>query len=208
VSTLIQLRDEVLEHELDRSASRVDGFLNDALRTVARQVRHYTGEASAEITTVAGTSAYDWPSDVGKLRWLLDVDASSTLQVVGLRDIDNAAVTQGRPTSYATAGKTVTLYPTPDAAYLLRMRYWALPPLMQEDGDTPALPDDFHRVLVFYALQRCYELEDDFEVAAYWRGQYDIALAAMGEDLKAPNNDGPRQIPSMWEPGSVGPGLA
>lgn len=204
MSSLADLRNEVLEHELDRSAERVDGFLNDALRIVARRVRHYTGEAEQAIVTVAGTAAYAWPADLGKLRWLRDVANASTLELVGLRDIDNAPVAQGRPSAYATAGKTVTLYPTPDAAYSLDLRYWALPDLVREDGDVPDLPEDYHRILVFYALQRCYELEDDFEAAGYWRGEFATALADMGADVKAPNNDGPRQIPSMWEqPGGI-----
>lgn len=204
MSTLADLRNEVLEHELDRSATRVDGFLNDALRIVARKVHHYTGEAEQAFSTVAGTAAYAWPVDLGKLRWLRDVDATCTLQLVGLRDVDNAPVAQGRPVVYATAGKAVTLYPTPDAAYRLDLRYWALPALMSADGDVPDLPDDYHRILVFYALQRCYELEDDFEAAGYWRGEFAAALGDMNTDVKAPNNDGPRQIPSMWDqPGAI-----
>ena len=199
VSTLAQLRAQVLAHELEHAAGDHRRLPERRAPHRARRARHYTGEAEQAFATAAGAAVYDWPADLGKIRWLRDLAAPATLQLVGLRDIDAAPIAAGRPVVYATAGKTLSLYPTPDAAYDLALRYWSLPPCIACRCDVPELPDDYHRLLVFHALQRAYELEDDFQAAGYWRDAFTGGLADMAEDVRAPNNDGPRQIPSMWE---------
>lgn len=200
MSTLVQLRTEVLGHGFAQNTylGRVNGYLNDALRIVARKVRHYSEETEQAIVTVAGTASYPWPTDLGKLRSLRNKDDAVMLRRLSIRDIDEHLAVSGKPAGYAIYGTVVIVYPTPDSAYNLGLRYWRLPALMVADLDEPDLPDDYQRVLVYYALQRCYESEDDSEMAAYWRDQFAGALADMAADVRAPSNDGPRQVRSMW----------
>ena len=201
MSTLAELRTEVYNHGFAANVyvSRATSYLNEALRLAARKVDYYQDETVQSITTVAGQAAYPWPTDFAKLRYLRDVDLTQTLELVPIRSIETSAAVCGRPASYALAGATLVLYPTPDAVYNLALRYWQLPALLAADGDTPSLPADYHRLLAYYALQRCYECEDDSEMAQYWQGQWAAALRDMAVDVKFPSTDGPRQVPSMWD---------
>ena len=209
MSTLIELRNEVAAHGFDvGSVFTLDDFtkyLNFAMRRVARKVDFYAEEASQAFVTVAGTASYSWPTDLGRLRYVQLVDDTTVLDVVRRRDLDNTPASTGKPSCYALAGAGIVLYPTPDAAYDLLLRYYALPALMSADSDVPAIPEDYHEALTFYALKRCCEREDDGEMAAYWEQRWELALRDMRSDVKFPSSDGPRQVESMWPTGSSRP---
>lgn len=197
---LLDLRTEVLAHEVNASVDRVNAFLNNGLRNLARRVNFWAESAQQTITTVAGQASYPWPDDFGRARYLRDTDPSSphTLKAVRLRDIDESVVSTGRPYFFAVDGPAMLLYVTPDQEYDLELRYWKLPPLLVEDTDIPAIPDDYHRTLVYYALQRAYESEDDMEMGQYWAGQWAQGLREMANDVKFPLTDSPRRIRDMW----------
>jgi hypothetical protein len=202
VSTLIELRNEVLAHGFDIGSvltfDDVTKYLNFALRRIARKIDYYTEESSQSFSTVAGTAAYAWPTDLGRMRYIRLDDDATVLGAVRLRDIDGSAVSSGKPTVYALSGAGVVLYPTPDAAYSMLLRYYALPALMSADSDVPSIPEDYHETLTFYALKRCCEREDDGEMATYWEQRWDLAVRDMRSDVKFPSSDGPRQVDSMW----------
>jgi hypothetical protein len=209
MSTLIDLRNEVLAHGFDVGSvftlDDITKYLNFAMRRVARKVDYFTEETAQSFTTVAGTSSYSWPADLGRLRYLLLPDDQTVLGVLRMRDLDGSATATGKPSCYALSGSGVVLYPTPDAAYELTWRYYALPSLMTADADVPSIPQDYHEALVFYALQRCYEREDDAEMAAYWSQRWELALRDMRSDVKFPSADGPHQIDSMWPAATSAP---
>lgn len=202
MSTLIELRNEVLAHGFDvgqvLTLDDVTRYLNIALRRVARKIDFYAEESSQAFATVAGTAAYAWPTDLGRMRYLRLVDDAVVLTPTRLREVDSSAASTGKPRLYALSGAGVMLYPTPDAAYNMMLRYYALPALMVADTDVPAIPEDYHSSLTFYAIQRCYEREDDAQMGQYWEGRWLAALADMRADVKFPSADGPRRIDSMW----------
>ena len=209
MSTLIELRNEVIAHGPDIgpvfTLADITKYLNHALRRVARRIDFYAEEAAQTITTIAGTASYAWAGDFGRLRYVFDAEEDRALDEVALRALDEAAPSDGRPTFYALSGAGYVLYPVPDATYELTARYWALPALMADDTDTPGIPEDFHELLPFYALKRCYEREDDAEMAAYWEGRWEAGLREMEADVKFPSADGPRRIPSAWPEAAGGP---
>src|SRR6185436_4589030 len=154
---LYDLRAEVLAHGFDQTqfTGRINQYLNDALRALARRIDFYAGEAQQAILTVAGVSSYAWPDDFGRGRHLRDVDEGGLLRMVALRELDATSHSTGRPLFYAHNGAAVQLAPVPDDQYSLAYRYWSLPPLLAADLDVPAIPDDYHSALVYFALQRC-----------------------------------------------------
>lgn len=202
MSTLLELRDEVVAHGPDVgpvfTLDDITKYLNHGLRRVARRIDFYSEESAQTITTVAGTAFYAWEADFGRLRWIADGENNRTLTEGSLRTLDELPASDGRPTAYALSGTGFLLYPTPDAAYELTARYWALPALMAADSDVPAIPEDYHELLPFYALKRCYEREDDADMAAYWESRFEAGLREMEGDVKFPSADGPRRIPSAW----------
>jgi hypothetical protein len=197
---LHELRGEVLAHGFDQGqyAGRVMVYLNDAVRLFARRIQFYADEAAQPISTVAAQAVYGWPADLGKARYLRDVERGVTLVVVRLREIDEQPPSSGRPLLYALSGPGIVLWPTPDAAYDLALRYWRLPATLVADLDEPGIPADYHHALIYYALGRCYASEDDAQMSQFWSGQWQQALRDAAIDLRFPSSDRPRHVPSMW----------
>jgi hypothetical protein len=199
---LIQLRTEVLAHGFDPTqySARINQYLNDAQNEVARRVDYYVDEATQNITTVQGTSLYAFPGDLGRLRSLYNVDLAEELQYVGLRDMDQANQTvQSNPRFYTVSGQFIRLYPVPEGAHNLQLRYWKMPTQMVNDTDVPSIPNDYHSMLWVYATGVCYEGDDDAQMAQYWSQRWEKAVARFATDQKFPSSDGPTQVRGMWD---------
>lgn len=197
---LFDLRTEVVAHQVNETnVARINMLINNALRELSRKVDFYQEETAYPFTTTAGMASYSWPTDLGKARFIADTSIRRTLQAVRMRQIDQAVAQSGRPYAYAVDGPGIVLWPTPDSTYSLNLRYFKLPDLLVNDTDVPALPDDYHQILTYYALSRAYEAEDDLEMASYYAQQWEKSLAAMKVDVKFPTTDGPRRVDGMWD---------
>lgn len=202
MSTLAEMRAEVLAHGPDIgpvfTVGDINEFLNQALRRLSRRINFHAEETAATITTVAGTSTYPWPTNMGRLRYLVDLDSQQALEPRPVRWFDEISPVSGRPEAYALLGESFVLHPIPDAAYQLTVRYWALPARMTSDSDEPGIPEDYHHLLPFWALKRCFEREDDGDMAAYWEARWEQGLREMEADVVFPSADGPRRVTSAW----------
>jgi hypothetical protein len=195
-----QLRAEVLGHGFDPvwfPSARIDTYINDAYQAIVSAVNYFTTEDSQAVVTVVGTANIPWPADLGHLRSLTDTDQQRVLTQITLGDIDNAAVSRGRPTLYAADGATLRLYPTPDGTYNLLLRYWSMPPPLALDTDVPQIPAAWHRVLWYWGCKEAFAAEDDPTSAQYWEQQYNSALSELTADVKFPS-DYPVAAESMW----------
>lgn len=195
------LRTETLAHGFDPIAftARINQYLNDAQSFIARRVNYYIDEATFPIATVAGTDTYAWPTDFARARSLFDSDRNVEMVYVSLRRIDQSSVTSGAPTYYALTGANVRLYPVPDGVYNLVLRYWKLPAQLVNDSDTPTMPEDWHRLLWYWAVKECYAAEDDATTAQYWEQEFNVGLSNFAGDQKFPDTDGPNQAAGMWD---------
>lgn len=201
---LLALRNEVLNHGFDPIvfSARINQYLNDAQGKVCRRVDFYIDEATSDFSTVVGTLLYPQPADFARDRSLRRTDVQVELTQVGLRTIDRSPpLASGVPRYYAIDGQNLHVYPTPDNVYPLELRYWKLPAQLVADGDTPTIPADYHALLVFWALKRCYAAEDDPQTAQYWEQQFNTMLAEFSADVKFPSGDSRTQMASMWEGG-------
>lgn len=202
--TLADLRNEVLNHGFDGtiySTTRLNQYLNDALSELSSKAQYYGEEQQQATSTVAGTSHYNFPTGMTKLRSVRLPDYPQELTLLDLRDIDRSQQTTGRPYAYAIDGSGITLFPTPDAAYALDIRYWSTLPPLVNDTDSPGIPARYHTDLAFYAIARCFEGEDDPQQATYYQQKWDQTLRDLKADLVFPLTDGPRQIRSQWDTG-------
>lgn len=205
------MRTEVLATGFDPNAygARIDTYINNALGSVARDMDYFGAEATETITTLSGTAVYPWPVDLARIRSIFNAVTNLELTRVALSDIDRSQQVAGTPAFFATDSTNFRFYPTPDAsAYTLTLRYWRMPAVLVNDTDVPALPVDYHDMLITYALWKCYERDDDTDTAAYHEKQYKEQFAEMQTDLKFPSSDQPRQVRGMWdsEPQLGGPG--
>lgn len=64
--------------------------------------------------------------------------------------------TSGRPIQFAVEPRTksVCLAAIPDGAYTVTGRYWSKPVELAADGDAPAMPSEFHMLIVYWALSK------------------------------------------------------
>lgn len=198
---LLALRTEVLNHGFDPIvfSGRINQYLNDGYALICRRVNYYIDEAVLDFSTVSGTAMYPQPTDFARDRSLRQTDVQAELSQVGLRMIDRSAVATGAPRYYAIDGANVHLYPTPDGAYPLELRYWKLPALLVADTDSPNLPADWHHIVTTYAIARCYRGEDDMATAEQWMNNFMTELAEFSADQKFPTSDGPSRVADMWQ---------
>lgn len=211
--TLSGLRTEVLNHGFDGSIfspTVLNQYLNDALAELCSKALYYGDESEATIVLTAGSGTYSFNSfglgDLTKIRSLRISDPQQDLTMMDLRDIDRMTPASGTPYCYALNGAGITVYPTPDSAYTLKVRYWGLLPALVNDTDTPGLPPRHHRSLTYYAIARCFEREDDPQQAQYYDAKWLQTIKDLKADLVFPVTDGPRQVKSQWDTGPVKPG--
>lgn len=201
---------EVQAHGGTQDPSRITQWINDAIQQAAARADYYIDEATLDFSTVAGTSTYPQPTDLGTDRSLhfTGTDQTGELTSVGLRTLDRSVASSGVPRFYALSGSNLQLYPTPDNVYTLELRYWKQPALLANPGDTTTIPDRYDDMLVYHALFRAYAAEDDLQTAQGWQQQWTTRLAEFAADVKYPNNDQPVRIADYWTgPPSAGSGL-
>ncbi|CAB4172201.1 hypothetical protein UFOVP1346_15 [uncultured Caudovirales phage] len=214
--SLSDLRTEVLNHGFDGSIytpTRLNQYLNDALGEISAKAQYYGEEQESAITLTPNVAHYAFPSRMSRLRSVRITEPLGELSLIDLRDIDRSNIVTGLPYTYAIDGSTVnsvgsgiTLYPTPDQAYPMRIRYWALMSPMTGDDQVSGLPARYQRSLATYAIARCFEAEDDVQQAQYYDAKWLQAIKDLKADLVFPLTDGPRQVKSMWDSGPVKPG--
>jgi hypothetical protein len=178
----------------------------DAVGEISRNVRLPANETTSTITTVAGTSSYALPvGAAGNVRVLslVDPQTADPLTDVEVSALDDTPATgRGRPTSFAWYGSSLTLYPTPDQAYTLTLRYLRQGAIPSNDTDqmaaTTGIPEDYLHALVAYARHRLFRKEDDFEAANYWEGQYRQTVQRLKADVQRRDVGAKRRVPSMW----------
>lgn len=211
--TLLSLRAEVLNHGFDGSiftSSVLNQYLNDALSEIGAKAQYYGEEAEATMACTAGTSTYTFSQlglvDPTKIRSVRLTQPTQELALIDLKDIDRSTEVRGVPYGYAMNGQGITIYPTPDSSYTLKVRYWRILPALTQDTDSPALPPRYHRSLTYYAIARCFEREDDVQQARYYDEKWEQTVRNLKADLVFPLTDGPRQIRSQWDSGPVKPG--
>lgn len=141
-------------------------WVNDAIKECALQNQLF--QKSATQNTVAGTADYSLPTDIFKLHSV--VVNSAKLPVLTLQQWEelNAgpnppAATNSEPVQcYVWAGK-ITLFPTPDKAYTLKVNYLYEPAALTAANlaDQLPLPLAYHNRVVTYCLAQAALLDED-----------------------------------------------
>jgi hypothetical protein len=199
MSTYLELQDFALGDDFDtgrRASAKL--FVNQALGRLHRALRLPTIDARAIVTTAPATNVYSLPADFVTLE---DDEAvlygTDVLEPYDISDFDQLPAVSGTPTSFALSEDLILLYPNPDAAYDLTMRYRRVQTLTA-DGDVPILGADMHPYLGWYARAKLYLLTDDPDM-------HNAIMATLprelqGENLAAGQLRVPqvRQVPGQW----------
>jgi hypothetical protein len=206
MSSFAEMQDEVLEHQLNDTKYRpsVKRWLNDAQARVCRQASIRTEQVTEDYSTVSGTNTLALPDDYARLIDLRDTDNHNLLTPLELNVYDDLEPGSGKPSDYVIIGMNIELYPNPDGVYDLTLRYWRLAAAMTVDSDTPEIPSDYHYLLPYWALYRCFSRENDIEQATYWKNEWAVELEKLKGEMHYEGQDFPRQLPGTYDEESVG----
>ena len=196
-----ELQDEVLSHRLNDTKYRpfVAAWLNEGQRFIFLQADVRSQQDEEAYVTVANTATLTLPDDFSRFISLRNTTDDDLLAPIALRDFDDSPASSGKPLYYVIVGSQISLYPTPDAAYNLTLRFYRGPTEMENEGDEPDLPEQYHHLLVEFALMRAFAREDDYEAAGYWREQFEADLMKLRGETQHDSFEGPRQLPGSYE---------
>ena len=145
-------------------------------------------KASSTTSTVADTDTYTFPG--------VDIYEIASLQLAGqplpnveypeaerlIMNADPNKQERGRPQYWYTWGNEFYLWPVPDQAYPLVLRYTRMPTkLTGTDSQILDLGDEYFPVLVSYMLWKCYEMDEDWTAAQAKQTEYENAINQQGE---------------------------
>lgn len=197
--TFLELQEEVLAHGFDPNVyrARVKVWLNEGLARVVRRTKLAMRDLTVPIPLVSGTQDYPLPADLVSIRELRTAATGSVLRAVDVLEIDAMTPGPGAPELYATAGQLLRLYPIPNAAASLELRYRADSAAMAADTDLPGIPDDYAHVLVSYAASRAFRAEDDYEAATFFWSEYQRDLGEMRSSIAERDSSRVRQVQGL-----------
>ena len=162
------LRKELREHlgvdEVELSNDDCDLLLNRAYWELLDKFPFREKEVSATFDTVAGTLLYGVPSPFESLRQLSienpDTNEHTYLRKWDIREYEENFVdtvdARGFPTNYVREGCNVKLFPTPDAAYKIIIKYNTVLDDLSDDNASSGLPHQWDEIILYGALWRGY----------------------------------------------------
>lgn len=151
----------------------VNDFLNEALQAINNEEYWPWTQATATISTVAGTAAYAVPTDWKATKQLF-ISGFTPLALSNLADVDYVTQ-QGQPVAYVVFGDQIILSPTPDGVYTVTHQYQKMEPTLTLDSDTPLMPAEFHYAIVAFAAHLAHMRSGEVD---YYRGNITGKAAA------------------------------
>lgn len=205
--TVQEMLDEMDDHGFsDVAVTRKLQFLNRVYKSICARQKWPFLETELVNTVSAGTTAItiaaDWRETLK-----LSVYSGSQTDITSLRpeqfeylrdhfgDLESTSA-RGRPIYYYFEGNAISLYPIPDQTYSVIHEYLKRPAsLVQADIETAILvPPDHHDVLVLGTLSKLYKMEDDSDLAADFKNDFNEALFFMTADVLIRQSDKPEHI--------------
>lgn len=196
MTTFQNLIDDVIGHQF--SPSRYTDFvknrLNESQVYITAQTDFRVMKEVEDITIVPGTSEYALPTDFQRHDSAL---YSTTLAVPfvklnSLEDpdaIDELDGSSGTPTDFQIEGATLRVWPSPDAAATLRLKYYRLPAQLSGANDVPDIPQEYTYLMVERTLQFCFARENDYGSAQYHQGQFEAGILKCRGEVHHDTND-------------------
>jgi hypothetical protein len=131
------------------------------------------------------------PANFKSVKWVYDTTNRVSLRHVRLEEFrdkhQSDASTSGDATIFYFVGNTLKFFPVPAASTTrYTMDYYAFQPEVTALSGEAAiyLPPRHHRTVVLGAVSKLYQLEDDPELAAVFKQDYEQRLATMNHDLQ------------------------
>ena len=179
--------------EADVSNATVDLYIKDGYdRVISLERRWPFFETSTTLNTVAGQREYAL-STVGSGNWrevtsVVNDRPGGRLQLVSYDQGEEVFLTgwdyTAEPRWWSIWEDKIQLWPRPDTVYGLKLRGYRKPSdwHLQEGVEVDA-DERFHRSLVYYAVAQLYQLQEDVEMASFYRQTFDEAVRLAHSDV-------------------------
>lgn len=172
------------------SSTEIKDYINDTQNDVFNEYRLPFMETSQDYTLVAGvsdiTNGSGLPTNfVQALDLILTTDGlEKVLPFKDIREIDGLNPDaddqpRGIPEAAYKYGTTIRVFPAPDLAYTVTLRYYKKPTLLSADADVPSLPSEFEEILVTGAAYRVLQVKDNYDQAGVLQNKYDELLSKL-----------------------------
>lgn len=169
---------------------------------------HFDGyrDTTGTVTTTAGVATVALPAAFLKARAVDILDGGTYRQ---LRRFQPSGQTlgfdgsTGRPVGYLHVGTNLELFPTPDAAYTIRLRYVPAMTALSADGDSIDVPNGWEGFIIHSILLRCDEREE--RSLTDRKDSIERYRARIVRASQNRNTAEPAYLPMPWE-GSSWPG--
>lgn len=172
------------------SSSEITNYINDTQNDVFNEYRLPFMEATQTYTLTSGVSDITNGSGL-PANYVQGLDATLTAagreKTLIWRDIreidalypdpdDTTAHPLNVPSDIYNYADTLRVYPGPNAAYTLSLRYYKKPTLLSADADVPEIPSEFEELLVVGAAYRVMQVKDNYDKAGVLQNKYDEIL--------------------------------
>lgn len=198
--TLGTVRNRVVKDKLDDvsyDATVVNGFINDALRSIFNSFELPFMEKIFTGVLPVDEYIFEFPTDYQAVQSLVLQSPSGSNRDISDSYVDYrtfnerwsspALTTAGSPTVWTVYGNRLIFNVKTDGTYTLSMYYLKKPATLSDDAQIPDLPEEFEEVLVLGAYYRVLQRNEDYDLAAAVKQEFDEELLKMARRL------GPRQ---------------
>jgi hypothetical protein len=192
-------------------------FINDTIWDICSREKWPFLEKTATLSFNGSTGTpTNWPADFKAVEAIVDTGTGQVLQAERVEFLDkrnaNNLNLHGDPVWYylrgsggtsasdpdaGTGAPTVaTFWPIPGVTSSLQMRYIAQHPYVAANAVETAIwiPPQHHRVIVLGALWKCFDLEDDPEMAMRYQQLFETRIESMKRDIFLRQYDRPDRI--------------
>lgn len=179
----------------DWALSEVSRYVNLAMFEVASKIKHTPREAIAVSSTTTGENRIALPSDFDYATAVTmfvpsqsTISTSHTTTVVTLtpRDttwLDAQALSGGEPDAYAIYAGSMELYPSPNSAYSLQLRYMAKVQTLVQSSETPGLDERWHPAILYKTVELLEASRNNPEGESRARDRYLTYVAVTPTDM-------------------------
>lgn len=170
----------------DVTLSEASFWANIAYQEVATRIRYATDEALAVSSTTSGENRLALPSNFAypiQVSNLSAVGTSRELRGAEAYAFDSRSTALGTPEQYALYGTWLEMWPSPDSAYSIQLRYGTKMASLVSSTATPAFDERWHFGVALLAAAYVAAAKDDGESEAQNKARYLSYMGSTPSDL-------------------------
>lgn len=183
----------------DVSDSIINIYIRDGYNRIIELERRWSFlECSFDLTTVANQDDYtvdDFTTDeIREVVSVVDSDGNR-LEYLAYDTAEDAVLETnldvGAPAFYSFWGGKMFLFPAPDSVETFSVRAYRYPTDWVTDDTTPDGVASFDMALVYYAISRIYQAQEELNTAATYERMYADTVTLARRDLTRPPSSSP-----------------